>query len=75
MIWEITGLMIQDKPLFGVGQGNYAVEYLNYQATYFEDSTHSENEIKAANIIQSRFKFEVQQLGIFFIAFFGGFVV
>lgn len=57
MIWEITGLMIQDKPLFGVGQGNYAVEYLNYQATYFEDSTHSENEIKAANIKQAHNEF------------------
>ncbi len=57
MIWEVTTLMILDSPVFGVGHGNYSKEYLNYQARYFEDVNHIENEIKAANIKQAHNEF------------------
>lgn len=57
MIWEITALMVQDNPVFGVGHGNYSREYLNYQAVYFEDESHAENIIKAANIKQAHNEF------------------
>jgi O-antigen polymerase len=53
IIWEITNLMIIENPVLGVGQGNYSVEYLNYQAEYFENLAHKRNEIKAANIKQA----------------------
>ncbi|MEQ9307999.1 MAG: O-antigen ligase family protein [Balneolaceae bacterium] len=57
MIWEITTLMIEDNPVLGVGHGNYSKEYLNYQAVYFGDESHIENEIKAANIKQAHNEF------------------
>jgi O-antigen polymerase len=57
MIWEITGLMISEHPVKGVGQGNYSVEYLNFQAEYFEDPSYTKNEIKAANIKQAHNEF------------------
>lgn len=57
MIWEITGLMISEQPFIGVGQGNYSVEYLIYQAKYFEDPAHTKNEVKAANIKQAHNEF------------------
>ena len=57
MLWEITSMMIEDTPIFGVGHGNYSREYLNYQATYFEDTKHAENAYKAANIKQAHNEF------------------
>jgi O-antigen ligase len=57
MLWEITSIMIEENPVFGVGHGNYSREYLNYQAIYFEDESHAENVHKAANIKQAHNEF------------------
>ncbi|MEP0825312.1 MAG: O-antigen ligase family protein [Nitrososphaera sp.] len=35
LIWKITGAMIKDHPLWGIGFDRFAVEYGNYQAAYF----------------------------------------
>lgn len=57
MLWEITSMMIEDNPVFGVGHGNYSREYLNYQAEYFKDTMHVESAYKAANIKQAHNEF------------------
>ncbi len=36
-IWKITQNMIAADPIWGIGYGRYGVEYLNYQAKFFED--------------------------------------
>lgn len=53
MLWEITSIIIEENPVFGVGHGNYSREYLNYQAVYFENESHAHNAYKAANIKQA----------------------
>lgn len=35
-VWRITWLMFLAHPLFGIGYQRYPVEYLNYQAQFFE---------------------------------------
>lgn len=35
-IWKISAQMIADHPTFGIGYGRYGVEYLNYQAKFFD---------------------------------------
>ncbi len=57
MIWEITSEMIADNPIIGVGQGNYSVEYLNYQSEYFSNSDNQQWQHKAANIKQAHNEF------------------
>ena len=36
-IWKVSGLMIKDYPILGVGYGNYGFQYLNYQARFFDN--------------------------------------
>jgi len=36
-IWKVSGLMIKDYPILGVGYGNYGFQYLNYQAKFFDN--------------------------------------
>ena len=57
MMWEITSLMIQDEPVIGVGHGNYAKAYLNYQAEYLENPSNAEFLGKAANLKQAHNEF------------------
>lgn len=38
LIWNATGLMISDSWDRGVGIGNFAAEYIHYQASYFNQS-------------------------------------
>lgn len=57
MVWEITGEMIKEQPVTGLGQGNYAVEYLNYQADFMSDSTNTHLHHKAANLKQAHNEF------------------
>lgn len=57
MIWDITTEMVKDEPVTGVGQGQYSVEYLNYQAVYFSDPEHAKWQDKAANIKQAHNEF------------------
>ena len=40
-IWKISAQMIADHPAFGIGYGRYGVEYLNYQAKFFDQPEHA----------------------------------
>lgn len=40
LTWKVTGFMIRDHILFGVGNGNFATSYSQYQHLYFK--THTE---------------------------------
>jgi len=53
MVWELSLPMIVDHPYTGLGQGRYSVEYLNYQARYFENPEHAYLKWKAANLKQA----------------------
>jgi O-antigen ligase len=49
-LWKIATVMIKDYPIFGIGYGNYPVQYLNYQAKFFENPASSIYYDHAANI-------------------------
>lgn len=36
-LWKITAQMISDSPVFGIGYGNYPIQYLEYQQKFFEN--------------------------------------
>lgn len=36
LIWQVSGDMIFDKPLFGHGAGGFQAKYMEYQAAYFQ---------------------------------------
>ncbi|NOX89696.1 MAG: hypothetical protein GXO77_11765 [Calditrichaeota bacterium] len=37
LIWRISLNMIKDHPIIGIGLGNFAVKYMNYQAEFFKN--------------------------------------
>lgn len=37
LIWKVSSGMIQDHPTLGIGLGGFAVQYSNYQASYFRN--------------------------------------
>jgi O-antigen polymerase len=41
-IWKISAQMITDHPTFGIGYGRYGVEYLTYQAQFFDCPEHAQ---------------------------------
>ena len=41
LIWQCSGQMIADKPLFGHGTGGFQKEYMLYQADYFRNHPES----------------------------------
>lgn len=53
ILWKISWLMIEDLPWFGVGQGNFGIEFLNYQARFFDQSQYIESAHKASNVQQA----------------------
>ena len=40
-IWKISAQMVAEHPAFGIGYGRYGVEYLNYQALFFDRPEHA----------------------------------
>ncbi|RMG78622.1 MAG: hypothetical protein D6707_09595, partial [Bacteroidetes bacterium] len=40
LIWRISLNMIKDHPVTGIGLGNFAVKYMNYQAKFFKNPAH-----------------------------------
>lgn len=36
-IWKISAKMTADHPITGIGYGRFGIEYLNYQANFFDD--------------------------------------
>lgn len=53
MVWRISIPMCLDHPLLGVGQGNFAKEYLNYQARFFQNPQNINLAYKAGNLKQA----------------------
>lgn len=49
-IWKISWDVFRDYPLLGVGYGNYAYHYLDYQAKFFNNPRNAEFYGKAANL-------------------------
>lgn len=57
MIWHISWDMFQEQPVTGVGHGNYAVKYLDYQADFLSEAEHVHLQDKAANLKQAHNEF------------------
>jgi O-antigen ligase len=53
MAWEVSAPMVVDHPVFGVGHGRFAREYLYYQAEYFKYPENQKITYKAANLKQA----------------------
>ena len=47
LIWQCSGQMIADKPLFGHGTGGFQKEYMLYQASYFRNHPESGYKMRA----------------------------
>lgn len=52
-IWRITWNMFADAPLIGIGYDRYKVEYLNYQAKFFDETANPMHFDRAANLKQA----------------------
>lgn len=50
LIWKISSNMIKDKPIWGHGVGNFAAEYMNYQAAYFKSNPNVSEAILAGDV-------------------------
>ncbi|HMB98671.1 MAG TPA: O-antigen ligase family protein [Balneolaceae bacterium] len=57
MVWQLSATMLIEHPLTGIGHGNYATEYLNYQARWFQNEKHQPFAYKAANLKQAHNEF------------------
>jgi O-antigen polymerase len=49
LIWEVSFKMWQSKPFLGLGLGEFAVQYNNYQADHFRKHSNSPYELLADN--------------------------
>lgn len=52
-IWRITWNMFTEHPVSGIGYDRYGVEYLNYQAKFYDDPGNSIHLDRAANLKQA----------------------
>ena len=50
LIWRCSWEMLKDKPLIGHGHGGFKANYMNYQATYFEEHLNSNFVLLAGNV-------------------------
>ena len=50
LIWKVSSEMIKDKPLWGHGYGAFQSKYMDYQAEYFRNNSHSRFELLADNV-------------------------
>jgi len=57
MVWQLCAPMLIENPLTGIGHGNYATEYLNYQSRWFQIEDHQSHAWKAANLKQAHNEF------------------
>ena len=53
MIWKISLPMFSENPITGIGHGNYARDYLNYQTQFFNNPDNIPLAWKAANLKQA----------------------
>ncbi|MGP8330348.1 MAG: O-antigen ligase family protein [Methanosarcinaceae archaeon] len=49
-IWKISAKMIADHPVTGMGYGRYGVEFLNYQAQFFDEPENAKYFDRADNL-------------------------
>ncbi len=49
LIWKVTGTMIKDNPVFGVGYDRFKTYYMNAQAKYFEYNENKQREALLAD--------------------------
>lgn len=73
LMWKTTASMIADYPLLGVGAGNFAGIYGDYQAAYFASGCASESEIHVAGSSGAAFNDYLQctaEFGIIGLALF-----
>jgi tetratricopeptide (TPR) repeat protein len=49
LIWNVTGDIIKEKPVFGHGAGAFQAKYMEYQGKYFSANPNSNKAILAAN--------------------------
>lgn len=49
LIWQVTGKMIRDKPIFGFGADGFRKNYMTYQGEYFKASNNSKYKMLANN--------------------------
>lgn len=71
LIIKITYEMITNHPLLGVGYGNFAAEFPNYQAKYYADGKMTDNEMMMADNTVTTLNEPLQmvcELGLFGIA-------
>lgn len=57
MVWQLSAPMLIENPFTGIGHGNYATEYLNYQSRWFQHKGHQSHTWKAANLKQAHNEF------------------
>lgn len=71
-IWKVSGLMVKDYPILGVGYGNYGFQYLNYQANFFDNPENAIYYEKACGIklAHSEFVHITAETGIIGLVFF-----
>lgn len=51
LVWKSTALMIADNPVAGVGAGQFAANYMHYQAKYFQNHNNTNELLLADNTI------------------------
>lgn len=50
LIWEVSAIMINNKPFFGHGYGAFKAKYMDYQAEYFKNKANSKFSQLADNV-------------------------
>ena len=50
LIWKISGMMIKDNSIFGIGYDRFETDYNIYQAEYFVDNSDDYEELLADNV-------------------------
>ncbi len=55
--WKVSLPMLVEHPVIGVGEGRFAIEYLNYQAKFFDKPENRIYFYKAANLKQAHNEF------------------
>lgn len=76
-IWKISGLMIADHPLAGIGYGNYGTRYLQYQQQFFDNPENAVYYDKACHIrlAHSEFVHITAENGIIGLILFAGLIL
>jgi len=78
-VWRVTWNMFREYPMLGIGFGRYPVEYLNFQAEFFDDRRHASFFDHAANMKQADSEYlqllaETGVIGLFFTVLLVGYV-